>query len=124
MGKRAGVKTAAGAAVALGLLLGGLLGPAPAGAQMQRPGPSGGGYHSVPAPSWSGERHWRDGGHGGWDRGRGGHGGWGRDRWGHDGHGRPGWHRPHYGGWWGPGPAYRPGQWLWNGWGWVWAPAY
>ena len=122
MGKRAGVKTAVGAAVALGLLLVGLLGPAPAGAQMQRPGPSGGGYYSVPAPSRGGERHSRDWGHGGGARDR-----WGRDGWGYghyDRHGRPGWHQPHYGGWWGPGPAYRPGQWVWNGWGWVWLPGH
>ena len=28
---------------------------------------------------------------------------------------------PVYGG---PAPAYVPGRWVWNGWQWVWAPAY
>ncbi len=130
MGGRGGMKAAVGAAVALGLLLVGLSGPAPAGAQMQRPGP-GGGYYSVPERGWGGERHWRDRDRGGWgDHDRWRHDGWRRDGWRRDGwdhgpywYGRPGWPRPHGGGW-GPGPVYRPGQWLWNGWGWVWVPAY
>src|SRR5262249_59091049 len=73
------------------------------------------------ARHWGGERaesrnrEWHDG-HRDYDRGY----VWGRPYW-----GPPAWGwaepyvaRP------APGPIYVPGQWTWNGWGWVWQPGY
>ncbi len=136
-GKRGGVKAAMGLGLALGLLVAGTGWPVLAAAgslqiQPSRPGVSGvWSISPVPAQGQGGPR-------GQWygsvpDHGRGG----GRDRdWGHDGgrhdgwghrggyywSGRPGWGHGHAG--WAPGPYYRPGQWVWNGWGWVWVPGY
>jgi hypothetical protein len=134
-GKRGGVKAVAGLGLVLGLLVAGMARPESAAAgslqiQPSRPGMSGGRsispapaqgqggpqgqwYGSVPDRGRDGDRHW-------------GHDGGRRDGWGHPGgyywHGWPGWGHGHAG--WAPGPYYRPGQWVWNGWGWVWVPGY
>ena len=97
-----------GLAVAMGVA--GLVAPGPAAAQA--PGP-GRGYYSTPAPERRrGDDHFR------------------RDDWRHDRFRRDDWrhgYRPHYPyrPYYAPAipyPAYRPGQWVWNGWGWVWFP--
>jgi hypothetical protein len=128
-GKRGGVTAMVGLGLALGLLVAGMARPEAAAAgswqiQPSRPGMSGGAIS--PAPSQG--RQWYGSVP---DRGRGGDRDWGHDGgrhdgWGHRGgyywSGRPGWGHGHAG--WAPGPYYRPGQWVWNGWGWVWVPGY
>ena len=37
---------------------------------------------------------------------------------------RPYPYRPYGASWGAPAPAWIPGQWAWNGWGWVWQPGY
>src|SRR5262245_16430388 len=59
----------------------------------------------------------------GWHEGHRDHGRgyvWGRPYWGPPAWG---WAEP-YVAWPAPGPIYVPGQWTWNGWGWVWQPGY
>jgi hypothetical protein len=111
-----GVLVGLGLALALGVA--GLMTPMPAGAQALGPGR---GYHSVPAPQHRrDDRHFR---RDGWRHDRFRRDDWRHDRFRrHDGYRfRP--YRPYYAPV-VPYPAYRPGQWLWNGWGWIWVPGY
>jgi hypothetical protein len=133
--RRAGVTTIVGLGLALGLLVAGVARPESAAAgnaqiQPSRPATSGGGSISTapalgqggPRAQWYGSvpDHGRDGDRR-WDRDRGRHGGWDH-RGGYYWNGRPWWGHGHAG--WAPGPYYRPGRWVWNGWGWVWLPGH
>ena len=104
--------------------------PAPDGAYrmvpLPRPGASQG-VASAPDPGRPGDsRHWREPGH---DDRRGHPGNWRRDDWRYDdwrhhGYWHDGrWYPYGYYGYYGWRPAY-PGQWLWDGWRWVWVPAH
>jgi hypothetical protein len=116
------------AGLALGLIGAGLTVPELARAQ-RGSGPQASSV--VDQRPWGGgpDRHWQAPGR---DRGRGGDPHWGhghhRQTWPHSwppaGRWRPGYwdwrhHHPGYHGYWGR-PAYCPGQWVWNGWHWVW----
>jgi hypothetical protein len=148
-GLRAALRTTAGLAVGLGLALAGLTGPAAAQGVPYQPGPG----PSAPAPGpsrlaplgtseggvreHSVEHRRRWGGDWRHDRSHGsGHGyrpHYDRyDRYGHDDHrhygGYPRYGYPRYGYYYGPygytpRPVY-PGQWVWNGYGWVFVPGY
>ncbi len=139
-------RAAMGLAVGLAVLLAGMAAPAQAADALRAqpgapPAVRGGGmatdrggvqgYGSVTDPSrrydgrqGRGDDGWR--GDRGWDRGYGYGGDWRYQHWNY---------RPYPGGYYYPGYAYpgyaypgyavpAPGQWVWNGWNWVWVPAY
>lgn len=125
-----------GAGLAMGLMAGSLAVPPVVSAETLRPAPEL--RHAVPPalnqsppPGYGrvSDDRWRD--HARYDRHRYDrprydHGRYDRHRYGrhgYDGYRPYAWNRPHRPGyWWGSTPA--PGQWVWNGWGWVWVPGY
>jgi hypothetical protein len=112
-----GARAALAILLGLGTLAAGWVRPEPAAAQrglVDVPG-RGPGDHAVP-PAWRGGHApdaWSHRHHDDW-RWRHRRPGWYGRRSGWYG-GGPGWYRV-------PGPAYCPGEWVWTGWHWAWAP--